>query len=426
MKKALTKITLIATLAVSLLIPSFSVKAQAAAITTPATGYTCAEDVEYVKAGSYVVNWGARNETCVFLSEYAEAFYTGSYQYDILSENVGGSSQTNAPKSALYSSLQNMMTAEHSKQTSYQETRYMYCYTDCLRNDPTSISSFYSGDMLSGTWDGKTWNREHTWPNSKGLEGNDENDIMMLRPTSVSENSSRGNKAYGESSSYFDPGEGVRGDCARIVLYVYTRWGNTGKMWGTNGVMENLDVLLKWMAEDPVDTWEMGRNDAVQSITGTRNVFVDYPEYAWLLFGRDIPENVTTPSGIANNENKDDVSSDASSDIPDSVESASVADSSDEEASSESVEAGCAHEYSDWFTMKQPTDTTDGKRIRTCLRCGDTQSEILPKTSVGESDVGSDEGQSCNATVSLGFVGAVVATVCVFAIKKRRSKQDRE
>ena len=44
--------------------------------------------------------------------------------------------------------------------------------------------------------------------------------------------------------------------------------------------MESLDVLLLWMEQDPVDTWELGRNDAVQAITGTRNVFVDYPEYA--------------------------------------------------------------------------------------------------------------------------------------------------
>jgi hypothetical protein len=50
------------------------------------------------------------------------------------------------------------------------------------------------------------------------------------------------------------------------------------------------------MEQDPVDTWEMGRNDAVQSITGTRNVFVDYPEYAWLLFGEECPKDLVTPS----------------------------------------------------------------------------------------------------------------------------------
>ena len=277
------------------------VPVSAANITTTATGYTSASDVEYqYHEGKYISNWGARGEVSTFLSPNAEKFYTGSYTYDVLSDKQGGTSQSSAPSSALYKALQSMMKAEHSHQTSYGETRYQYRYTDCVSNNTSNISSFYSGKVLSGTWDsGATWNREHTWPNSKGLGGNDENDIMMLRPTSVSENSTRGNDAYGEGSDYYDPGESVRGDCARIVLYVYVRWGNTSKMWGAGGVIENMDVLLKWMEEDPVDTWEMGRNDAVESITGTRNVFVDYPEYAWLLFGEEIPEDMTTPSGMA-------------------------------------------------------------------------------------------------------------------------------
>ena len=52
--------------------------------------------------------------------------------------------------------------------------------------------------------------------------------------------------------------------------------------------------------------------------------------------------------------------------------------------SSESVETGCAHEYSDWYIKKQPTETEYGERIRTCIRCGDTVSELLPKTTGGD------------------------------------------
>ena len=279
--------------------------------------YTRAEDVKYVQVGNYIANWGERDEACVFLSKYATSFYTGSYSYAQMSLNAGGSSISNTPSSKLYKALQKMMQDEHSTETSYSATRDKFCYTDCERSKYSNISSFYSGIEISGTWDGgKTWNREHTWPNSKGdLAGNGENDIMMLRPASVSENSSRGNKAYGESSSYYDPngeGQSVRGDCARIVLYQYVRWGctNTGSkynptdIFGVNGVIQSLDVLLRWMQEDPVDTWEMGRNDAVQSITGTRNVFVDYPEYAWLLFGEEIPANYQTPSGKAKESSK--------------------------------------------------------------------------------------------------------------------------
>ncbi len=280
----------------------------AGTITTTPTGYTQASDVKYVTSGGTIANWGARGEDCTFLSKYALSYYTGSYTYDNLSEYSGGSSQSNAKDSALYAQLKSMMTSKHDHQTGYGETKELYRYTDCVSNKTSNISSFYSGKELTGKWDGAdTWNREHTWPNSKGLGGKDEDDIMMLRPTWVQENSSRGNTAYGEGSGYYDPGEAVRGDCARIVLYVYTRWGNTSFMWGKSGVMESMSVLLRWMEEDPVDTWEMGRNDSVESITGVRNVFVDYPEFAWLLFGQDIPTDMTTPSGEAANGNPDGV-----------------------------------------------------------------------------------------------------------------------
>lgn len=256
--------------------------------------------IDYDTSGTYIANWGTRDETATFLTPYANAFYTGNYTYDALSKLSGGSTQENAPSSALYDALQTLMQNKHTNKTSYDKTKDMYCYTDCVENDYAHISSFYSAKQLTGTWDSaKTWNREHTWPNSKGLGGQDENDIMMLRPTWVQENSSRGNTAYGEGGSYYDPngeGQNVRGDCARIVLYVYVRWGNTQYMWGTSGVMESMDVLLKWMAEDPVDTWELARNDVVEDITGTRNVFVDYPELAWKLFGKSMPANVATPS----------------------------------------------------------------------------------------------------------------------------------
>lgn len=298
--KLFKKLALIATLAFALAFPAVTVTtAGAANYTTPATGYTQASDVPDKKVGNYVVNWGARGENCTFLSRYASAFYTGSYTFDTMSKYSGSSTRSDVPNSALYKNLQTLMKSRHSHQTSYSETKQQYRYTDCLKGNSSQISSFYSGKTLSGDWDG-TWNREHTWPNSKGLGGNDENDIMMLRPTWTQENSSRGNTAYGTGSGYYDPnseGTNVRGDCARIFLYVYVRWGNTSKAWGTSGVMQSVDVLLDWMEEDPVDTWEMGRNDAVQSITGTRNVFVDYPEYAWLLFGQDVPTNVSTPSG---------------------------------------------------------------------------------------------------------------------------------
>ena len=276
------------------LLPTFNINATAASSST----------VDYVYNGKYIYNWGKRGEVATFLSPNAEDFYTGTNTYDSLSMLSGGTSTSNVPNSALYKALQNFMKGEHSHQTSYGETRDLYKYTDC-QNSGGKISSFYSGSLIGPAWGEGSWNREHTWPNSKGLGGNDENDIMMLRPTATSENSSRGNTAYGQSSGYYHPNSesdgkyDLRGDVARIFLYVYVRWGNTTYAWGKSGVMESVDVMLDWMEADPVDTWELGRNDSVEAITGTRNVFVDYPEFAFLLFGESIPNNMQTPSGGA-------------------------------------------------------------------------------------------------------------------------------
>ena len=282
---------------------AYAAPASSKIYTTP-TGYDEASDVQYVKSnvsGKQVIsNWGARGEDCVFLSTYAENFYTGEYTFANLSSLSGGTSQSNASSSQLYKELQELMTSRHTFYTYYdgnKNVRDYYKYTDCVSNDTSEVALLYRCTMVSSKWDsGNTWNQEHMWPQSKLSNSQQIGDIMHLRPANPSENSSRGNTAYGEGSKYYNPGPSVRGDCARIVLYMYVRWGVTNKMWSTGGVIESMNVLLKWMEEDPVDTWEMGRNDSVQSITGTRNVFVDYPELAWLLFGQDVPAGITTPS----------------------------------------------------------------------------------------------------------------------------------
>lgn len=412
------------TLALGLCLPMLGrtegVKAEAAS----GTGYTSAEDVVYVKNDNCIANWGVRDETCGFLSTYAENFYTGSYAFDQMSLNAGGSSSSTAPSSALYKSLQSMMESKHTYVTSYDATRYKFCYTDCVQSNYSNISSFYSGEVLSGTWDGgKTWNREHTWPNSKGdLAGNGENDIMMLRPASVSENSSRGNKAYGKSSGYYDPngeGESVRGDCARIILYQYVRWGciNTGSsynsqdIFGTNGVIESLNILLDWMEEDPVDTWEMGRNDAVQSITGTRNVFVDYPEYAWLLFGRALPKNMSTPSGEA---------SDGETDTPSDEDENNGGTT---ETPTEEEESECDHEYGKWYIIARPTLTEEGERTAFCQKCGKELTETIPMLTEEEDSTADDsevKKEGCAATLGFASLGGLALSAVCLCVRKRR------
>ena len=404
-----------------LVTPFFSFKGEASRViaATTQTGYTKADDVVYNDSGNYIANWGARDENCVFLSKYATAFYTGNYTYEVLSQKAG--SKSNAPSSDLYSALYSLMSSKQTYQTSYDATRSLFCYTDCVNSNYSKISSFYSGTSFSGTWDdGATWNREHTWPDSKGnLAGKGENDIMMLRPTKKSENGSRGNKAYGESSGYYDPnGEGqeLRGDCARIVLYQYVRWKciNTGSkynpknIFGTDGVIESLDVMLRWMEEDPVDTWEMGRNDAVQSITGTRNVFVDYPEYAWLLFGEEVPDDMTTPSGKA----KSNVTT-----PPSTPSTPTTPPTSPDSTDSPTTGNDCEHDYNDWYVLREATETTDGKQMRTCLKCGRTEEEILPKTGTDSSGI----NLNCSATaLPTATLFAAILTTGACIVKKRK------
>ena len=57
-------------------------------------------------------------------------------------------------------------------------------------------------------------------------------------------------------------------------------------------VIESLDTLFEWMELDPVDTWEMGRNDLAEQVQGNRNVFIDHPELAYAMFGRTAPDNI--------------------------------------------------------------------------------------------------------------------------------------
>ena len=282
------------------------------AATTTAGGYG-AEPTIYSKQ----YNSGTRDVWCTTLSgTSASSYYTGSYTYDNLSEQSA---------STIKSSLRTLMKSTHKKLTSYNDCHYKADRTDCENENGrvTLIYTSYSATMSQ--WNG--WNREHVWPKSLGGKplGKEESeggsDLHHLRPSDSGVNSSRGNKPYGKAgsgasskygtdpavgvlggtynSTYFEPLDNVKGDVARICLYVYVRWGSD---WGADSITEvfqSVDVLLEWMEIDPVDTWEMGRNEVVQDIQGNRNVFIDYPEYAWMIYGREVPDDMVTPSGEA-------------------------------------------------------------------------------------------------------------------------------
>lgn len=391
-------------------------------------------NVETASAAGYKANWGKREEICTDLSNDADNFYTGSYSYESMSLKAGGTSQSNAPDSALYKALQSMMKTEHKTITTYKGTRSLYQYTDCVSGNTAELSLFYLGHVVESEWDsGNTYNREHIWPNSKCIvsstQRDDSADIMTLRATDPGENSRRGNDAYGESGGYYDPnknGEEVRGDCARMLLYNYTRWGNTGKMWGSSGVIESKEILLKWMQEDPVDTWEMGRNDAVQSITGTRNVYVDYPEYAWLLFGEKIPTNMVTPSGIASNGT-------ATPDIPVNPDPNPPVNP-DPETPPQVGDPSCTHRYGEWVVLVPATEDAAGLQAHFCRYCGYEEQEDIPVLTSSEDIIdGKNDGllinplegltAGCEASIGASVVGMSLMTVGFVLLKGKKEDE---
>ena len=264
---------------------------------------------------STTYNSGTRGVTCTSLSgTNADQYYTGSYTYSALSQQTG---------STLLSSLRSLTTSTHSTTTSYNNCRDNAYRTDCQEEDQTVVL-LYTGyvadqDDFSGSAPG--WNREHVWPQSLGGFGTSGagSDMHHIRPDDVTTNGDRGNKRFGNVSggteslasslcggmlggwydnSYFEPLDRVKGDVARICLYVHVRYGSTySECADITNVFKDTATLLEWMAMDPVDTWEMGRNVVVEGIQGNRNPFIDYPELAWNLFGQEAPDGYATPSG---------------------------------------------------------------------------------------------------------------------------------
>ena len=196
----------------------------------------------------------------------------------------------------------------------YNSLRNQYVNVDRDLNTAGNIIGFYDGQSMDGAWDGgNTYNREHTWPQSKGADKSIAmgHDMQSVRPASTSVNSGRGNDAYGES--VYDPDTDVsidnddykpinlgsyRGDCARVILYDYLTYGEAGgyksslyngnaqllSKLSTSGVFESLHTLLKWHMQDPPSLTEMVRNDGAQDYQSNRNPAIDFPELMIEIF----------------------------------------------------------------------------------------------------------------------------------------------
>ena len=374
---------------------------------------------------SQEANSGIRHEVCTSIQGTSILqYYRGDYAYPTL---------YNLSSDTLLETLRTLLTETHTHYTTYDDCRDYAVKTDCENGDGTSINLIYSSFVtdrkgyINDTKKG--WNREHVWPVSLGKFSKNQTpgcDLHHIRPSSSSLNGTRGNDKYGyveggreifgtvvtnnalggkKGGGLMEPLDNVKGDVARICLYMYVRYGTEyeGTKSITN-VFESIDTLLAWCELDPVDTWEMGRNEVVQAIQGNRNVFIDFPELAWHLFDREVPENMQTPG---------------------------------------SKFCWFGHDYSEWRVERESTETTPGIKSSFCNHCQIKFTEEIPAWNSCEHQfgdwIGNEDGAGSTCTICgyyqwvenekpmtwiwivvvIAAVGAAAAVIIVIKKKKK-------
>lgn len=115
----------------------------------------------------------------------------------------------------------------------------------------------------------------------------------------------RGDNA--EGIEVFEPLDEWKGDVARALLYMATRYSRKGDNtkeepylvltddWEKEdendiflGVQHGLSTFLEWNEKDPVDDYERYRNDLIyKNVQNNRNPYVDHPEWARKAFGEE-------------------------------------------------------------------------------------------------------------------------------------------
>ena len=230
------------------------------------------------------------------------------------------------------------------------------CYSDADKNDPDnklidfytqlSISNEYRTSNMSGYNADVNWNREHVWCKSlsDNLYGtsNAGADIHHLRPNVASINSSRNNSPYGEvgdayakyynqtegvhassstgtlygylNNNVFEPIDKVKGDVARIVMYMYMHYSKEVTNNSSYSKAGNLSIssivsasnefelLRKWNDEDKPDSFEKNRNNYCASVTGLRNPFIDHPEFADIIWDESYSGNGALKDDVGGNQ----------------------------------------------------------------------------------------------------------------------------
>jgi len=157
------------------------------------------------------------------------------------------------------------------------------------------------------------WNREHTFPRSRGdffsIEDDDiatginqwwetnadslrhaNSDAHGLRAADAGENSLRGNQHYGQYVGPAGNSGSFKGDVARSVLFLSVRYNDLDIVNGfpeVTGELGDLATLLAWHQQDPPDDFEMNRNNIIYDWQKNRNPFIDFPQLVDFVWGTD-------------------------------------------------------------------------------------------------------------------------------------------
>lgn len=206
-------------------------------------------------------------------------------------------------------------------------------------------------------------NQEHVWPKSLGFDDSSNpigarGDLMHLMAGNGYSNRIHSNYYYGyvdRTISYtdigttysnqsgnlkgtsktlgvgtvFEPQDSDKGDIARAVFYMMARYNNLAGEGGTSSAEPNLELvndtssysssgytssesitgklgivqdLLEWNRLDPVDEYEIHRNNLLyNNYSHNRNPFIDFPEWAEAIWGTSTNGSYnSTPFGVAN------------------------------------------------------------------------------------------------------------------------------
>ena len=196
---------------------------------------------------------------------------------------------------------------------SYFYTKEIFKLSDADPTNPANIIEIYTGrswpnnDYGTG---GDQLNREHVWAKSHG-NFNEVlpmySDVHNLKPSDASVNNDKSNLDFDMggtqhpeatgcfyTDSTWEPRNEDKGDVARIILYMDTRYqGENGEL-DLTAVDEvdtypypehgRLSTLLEWNLMDPPDEFERNRNNVIYSYQHNRNPFIDNPYFAELIW----------------------------------------------------------------------------------------------------------------------------------------------